>query len=151
MERSTGSTNTQRKTIDQLNDKEDKAEVDELNADYNNSCDHTRVCGSPKASLLTHPTQAVTAAPGARSVTAGSYPHDRTDSGPSFQKDPDLGGGKVVGVTETVATIEGSSSVEDESILLIGGQQLSGSTFVSAWRSWMAVCAVLRLSGRRYI
>ncbi len=69
----------------------------------NDISDHTRVCGSLKASLLTHPTQAITAAPGARSVIAASYPHDRTGSGLSSRKGPDLGGGKVVGVTETVA------------------------------------------------
>ena len=69
----------------------------------NDTSDHTRVCGSLKASLLTHPTQAITAAPGARPVIAGSYPHDRTGSGSSSRKGPDLGGGKVVGVTETVA------------------------------------------------
>jgi hypothetical protein len=30
----------------------------------NDTSDHTRVCGSLKASLLTHPTQAITTAPG---------------------------------------------------------------------------------------
>ena len=63
------------------------------------------MCGSFTASLITHPTQAVTAAPGTRSVTAGSHPHERIDSGLSSRKGPDLGGSKVVGVTETVATI----------------------------------------------
>jgi hypothetical protein len=71
--------------------------------DKNDTSDHTRVCGSLKASLLTHPTQAITAAPGARPVITGSYPHDRAGFGLSSRKGPDLGGGKVVGVTETVA------------------------------------------------
>jgi hypothetical protein len=71
-------------TIDQLNEQEDKAEVDELNSsDDHAGCDHTRVCG-PEASFLVHPTQVVTAAPGARSVATGSEPHDRTGSGLSF-------------------------------------------------------------------
>ena len=69
----------------------------------NDTSDHTRGCGSLKASLLTHPTQAITAAPGARPVIAGSYPHDRAGFGLSSRKGPDLGGGKVVGVTKTVA------------------------------------------------
>ena len=85
---------------------EHKEAISELNADEDKSCDHTRVCGSNTASLTTHPTQAVTAAPGARSVTAGSHPHDRIDSGLSSRKGPDLGGSKVVGVAETVATNE---------------------------------------------
>ena len=74
--------------------------------DNNDTSDHTRVCGSLKASLLTHPTQAIMAAPGARPVIAGSYPHDRAGFGLSSRKGPDLGGGKVVSVTETV-TISG--------------------------------------------
>ncbi len=76
----------------------------------NDTSDHTRVCGSLKASLLTHPTQAITAAPGARSIIAGSYLHDRTGSGLSSRKGPGLGGGKVVGVTEIV-TKSGSISL----------------------------------------
>ena len=71
--------------------------------DNNDTSDHTRVCGSLKACLLTHPTQAITAAPGARPVIAGSYLHDRAGFGLSSRKGPDLGGSKVVGVTETVA------------------------------------------------
>ncbi len=69
----------------------------------NETSDHTRVCGSLKACLLTHPTQAMTTAPGSWPVIAGSYPHDRAGFGLSSRKGPDLGGGKVVGVTETVA------------------------------------------------
>jgi hypothetical protein len=94
------STNTQRLPIAHHKDEEHKEAEDD------DSCDHTRVCGSDTASLTTHPTQAVTAAPGARSVTAGSHPHDRIDSGLSSRKGPDLGGSKVVGVAETVATRE---------------------------------------------
>ena len=71
--------------------------------DNNDTSDHTRVCGSLKACLLTHPTQAITAAPGARPVIAGSYLHDRAGFGLSSRKGPDLGGGKVVGVTGIVA------------------------------------------------
>jgi hypothetical protein len=68
----------------------------------NDTSDHTRVCGSLKACLLTHPTQAITAAPGARPVIAGSYPHDRAGFGLSSRKGPDLGGSKVVGVRDPV-------------------------------------------------
>jgi hypothetical protein len=64
--------------------------------------DHTRVCGP--ASHPTHPAQAVTATHGARSVTAASYPHDRSSLGSTSRKGPDLGGSKAAGVTVTVVS-----------------------------------------------
>ncbi len=70
----------------------------------NDTSDHTRVWGSLKASLLTHPTQAITAAPEARPIIAGSYPRDKAGFGLSSRKGPDLEGSKVVGVTEAVTT-----------------------------------------------
>ncbi len=81
--------------------------------DNNKTSDHTRVCGSLIASLLTHPTQAISAALGDRPVIAGSYPHDRAGFGLSSRKGPDLGGGKVVGVTETVTTSGLMSFIND--------------------------------------
>ena len=67
-----------------------------------NPSGHARACGS-NASPVTHPAQATMAAPGARSIVAGSHPHEKTSSGLSSRKGPDLGGSKVVGVTETAA------------------------------------------------
>jgi hypothetical protein len=48
-----------------------KGNVTEIDNPRMTPIDHTRVC-APEASSLPHPTQAVTAAPGARTVTAGS-------------------------------------------------------------------------------
>ncbi len=62
---------------------------------------HTHNVHSGSAIPLTHPAQAVTAVHGARFVTAGSYPHDRSGFG---QTCPDLGESKAVGVTESVAS-----------------------------------------------
>jgi hypothetical protein len=89
--------------IDQLTEEEDKREAQELNANVSidDSNNHTRVCAL-EASFLAHPTQAVTAAPVARTVTAGSCPHDRSGFGQTSRKGPDLGGSKVMGATDSV-------------------------------------------------
>jgi hypothetical protein len=70
--------------------------------------DHTRVCAL-EASSLAYPTQAVTAAPEAQTVTAGSYPHKKSGESSTSRKGLDLGGGKVVGASDSVnATVPDS-------------------------------------------
>ncbi len=67
----------------------------------NDTSDHTRVCGSLKASLLTHPTQAIGQPQGLVSLSPEvTSMQDRLL--PVFPKGPRSGGGKVVGVTEIV-------------------------------------------------
>jgi hypothetical protein len=87
--------------MDEHHEEEDKREVDEPNTNSDSLNDHTRVCAL-EASLFTHPTQAGTAALGARTVPAGSYPHDRSGVSPTSRKGPDLGGSKGVGVSDSV-------------------------------------------------
>ena len=68
----------------------------------NDTSDHTRVCGSLKASLLTHPTQAIGQPQGLGPLSPKVTPmQDRLR--PVFPKGPRSGGGgKVVSVTEIV-------------------------------------------------
>ncbi len=79
--------------MDELIIMEDKQKVTANIAEGHKSpIDHTRVCAL-EASVLPRPTQAETAAPGARSVNAGSYPHEKSCSIPTSRKGLVMGGG----------------------------------------------------------
>ncbi len=87
--------------MDEHKQENDKSEVEETNAIMDRLHDHTRVCAL-EASVPTYPSQADTAAPEARTVSAGSYPHEKSGESLASRKGPDLGGSKAVGVRDPV-------------------------------------------------